>query len=75
MDKIGNIGPTNLELFKLNLGKNNRPIHSLNDRKVFYNAGSNIENLEQRVIKKSNDKFLRCKKVTNDKFKINEKKK
>ena len=69
MDKIGNIGPTNLELFKLNLGNNVRPLQQIGDRKVFYNSGSNINTLDQRIEKLSDDKFLRCKKKPIDNFK------
>lgn len=73
MDTIGNIGPTNLELLKLNLGNNIRPLQLVGERKVFYNSGSNINTLDQRIEKISDDKFLRCKKNPVDDFKIKDK--
>ena len=71
MDTIGNISPINLELLNLNLGKNVRPIQSLDSRLIYYNSG-NIFQLPEpmRNIKVSKNKYLRCKPDTNSKKKL-----
>lgn len=61
MDTIGNIGPMNLSLLQNNLGKNIRPINTLDGRQVYYNSGK-VEEITYREVKKSDNKYLRCKK-------------
>jgi carbonic anhydrase len=62
MDTIGNISPTNLELLKINLGQNIRPIQSLQNRVIYYNSG-NVFQLPnaKRNVTVSNNKYFRCK--------------
>ena len=67
MEEIGNIGETNFEMLKLNLGKNIRPIQPLNDREVFYNNDTKtiLPDTESNIDKVTDDRFLKCvKKVT-----------
>jgi carbonic anhydrase len=62
MEEIGSIGPTNLEILTLNLGKNIRPIQPLNNRSIYYNPGDNIPSkIIPRKGRKSNNKYFRCK--------------
>ena len=61
MDTIGNIGPSNLSLLQRNLGKNIRPIKTLDGRQIYYNSGK-VSELTYRDVQKSNNKYLRCKK-------------
>ena len=58
-EEIGNIGNTNFDLLKENIGSNNRP-QPLNDRKIFYNPGRKLERQKTRRLLASNDKFLKC---------------
>ena len=62
MDTIGNVSPINLELLNLNLGKNVRPIQTLDDRRIYYNSGKSLQIPEPvRNVKISQNKYLRCK--------------
>lgn len=62
MEDIGSIGPMNLELLTLNLGKNVRPIQPLNNRSIYYNSGQLMPSKNaRRKGRKSNNKYFRCK--------------
>jgi carbonic anhydrase len=59
-EEIGNIGATNLELLRENIGDNSRPTQPLSGRKIFYNAGREIGRTPTRRELTNNDKFLKC---------------
>ena len=59
-EEIGNIGATNLELLRENIGDNSRPTQPLGNRKIFYNAGREIGRTPTRRELTNNDKFLKC---------------
>ena len=59
-EEIGNIGSTNLQLLKENIGDNSRPTQPLGKRKIFYNAGREIGRTPTRRELATNDKFLKC---------------
>jgi len=64
MDTVGSISPINLELLKLNLGKNNRPVQSLKGRPIYYNSGKTIElHTGDRDVKTSDNIYKRCVKI------------
>jgi carbonic anhydrase len=64
MDTVGSISPINLELLKLNLGKNNRPVQSLKGRPIYYNSGKTIKlHTDDRDVKKSDNIYKRCVKI------------
>jgi len=59
-EEIGNIGDTNFQLLKENVGKNNRPTQDIGSRKIFYNPGRILKAPETNEDTFSHDKFLRC---------------
>ena len=59
-EEIGNIGSTNLELLRENIGDNSRPTQPLGKRKIFYNPGREIGRTPTRRELATNDKFLKC---------------
>lgn len=59
-EEIGNIGDTNFNLIKENVGKNNRPVQDIGTRKIFYNPGRILKATETNQDTFSHDKFLRC---------------
>ena len=61
MDTIGSISPINLELLKINLGKNIRPLQALSLRQIYYNSGRTIElNTGDRDVRVSDNYYQRC---------------
>ena len=65
-EEIGNIGDTNFNLIKENVGKNNRPVQDIGSRKIFYNPGRILKAPETNEDTFSHDKFLRCIKREDD---------
>ena len=65
-EEIGNIGDTNFNLLKENVGSNNRPTQIKGNRKIFYNPGIIIGKTETNQDTFSHDKFLRCIKREDD---------
>lgn len=59
-EDIGSIGRTNIELLKLNIDTNIRPIQWLNERVVFYRADTGKNKKQDTVT--SNNKYLKCEK-------------
>lgn len=64
LEDIGKIGRTNIELLKLNIDKNIRPIQRLDNRPIFYRVYSSDYKKEKKEIKRftSNNKYLKCEK-------------
>ena len=61
-ENIGKISKTNIDIFKQNLGTNNRRIQQLNNRVVFYKSKIKTKKTEQ-LLKSSTNKYLKCNKV------------
>jgi carbonic anhydrase len=61
-EEIGNIGNVNLKLLKENVGKNNRPVQDLGNRKIFYNPGRVLKKTSANEDTLSTNKFLKCEK-------------
>lgn len=59
-EEIGNIGSTNLQLLKENIGNNSRPVQPLGKRKIFYNTGKLIERIPTKRELANSNKFLKC---------------
>ena len=57
-EEIGFIGRTNIELLKLNIDTNIRPIQGLNNRPIFYKADTGTYKKEEAV--GSDNKYLKC---------------
>ena len=63
-EDIGNIGRTNLEILKLNIGSNVREVQEIGNRMIMYKAYYKDEE-KKNILKNSvkvDDKFLKCKK-------------
>lgn len=69
-EDIGFIGKTNIEILKLNLDTNIRPVQQLYDRTVFYKTDIGTSKRETKFT--SNNKYLKCekKKIIREKKKI-----
>lgn len=66
-EEIGNIGNTNFNLLKENIGSNTRPVQMVGNRKVFYNPGKNLKETPSNRDIVTDDKFLKCVKTDEDK--------
>ena len=66
-EEIGNIGNTNFNLLKENIGSNSRPVQMVGNRKVFYNPGKNLTDSPTTRDIVTDDKFLKCVKTDEDK--------
>lgn len=64
LEDIGTIGRTNIELLKLNIDKNIRPIQQLGSRPIFHRLYSSGKKNEKKELKRytSNNKYLKCEK-------------
>lgn len=61
--EVENIGETNYKILKDNIGSNIRPLQRLNNRKISYNPGEQVDIAKTLETQKfSEDKFLRCEK-------------
>ena len=59
-EEIGNIGNTNFDLLKENIGENIRPTQNIGKRKVFYNSGKILGRTKTNRPLATSDKFLKC---------------
>lgn len=59
-ESVGNIGTTNLNIFKKYIGDSTRDVQPLFDRTVYYSVGLSKDSTEDTTITKTQNKILRC---------------